>query len=159
MKTLQYITVLFSALLLSTCNLYTQTKTKTYNHKTYVFDYSQKKVYRYTKHVFSQRPTSEHFHAEQTTPFNDIYKKVLSVKRIKELAGKHSIVTICCNPHGVVLSVDFLFRDEIFYSVQEIEQLESAMLKYKFKMNFDSDEVAKENRNYYFAMVYKFPLM
>lgn len=158
MRTLQYIILLFSALLLSTFETNAQTETKTYNNKTYVFDSVNKKVYRLsTAKSTSQKLTSEHFRAEQITPFNDIYKQILSTDRINELSGKISIVSICCNPNGLVQSVEFLFMDDVFYTVEEIEQLEAAFLNYKFNMTFDSKEAAKENRNYYFAIAYRFP--
>lgn len=158
MRTLQYIILLFSALLLSTFETNAQTETKTYNNKTYVFDSVNKKVYRLsTTRSNSQKLTSEHFRAEQITPFNDIYKQILSTDRINDLSGKVSIASICCNPNGLVQSVEFLFMDDVFYTVEEIEQLEAAFLNYKFNMIFDSEEAAKENRNYYFAIAYRFP--
>ena len=158
MKTLQYIIFIFSALLLSTFGINAQTVTQTCNNKTYVFASVNKKVYRLNS-ARSNLPklSSEHFHAQQITPFNDIYKQVLSTERLSELAGKISIVSICCNPYGVVQSVEFLFMDEVFFTVNEIEQLESAILNYKFNMVFDSEAAEKENRNYYFAMAYRFP--
>lgn len=157
MKALQYIILIFSALTLSIYSVNAQTTTKTYNNKTYVFDSVNKKVYRLNKAKNSvQKLTSEHFYAEQPTPFNDIYKQVLSPSRINELSGKVSIASLSCDPNGVVQSVEFLFMDDVFYTVEEIEQLESAFLNYKFNMVFDSEEAAKENRNYYFAIAYWF---
>lgn len=160
MKTLQYLVLLLAVFLLSIFDISAQTTTKVYNNKTYVFDSANKKVYRLsTARSTTQKLTSEHFFAEQPTPFNDIYKQILSTDRINELSGKISIASICCNPNGTVQSVEFLFMDDIFYTVEEIEQLEAAFLSYKFNMRFASEEVAKENRNYYFAIAYRFPQM
>lgn len=157
MRTSHYILFFFCAILLSISDANAQTDTISYKNKTYIFDYGEKKVYRLDTTNISPKLTSKHFRAEQTTPFNEIYKQTLSAERRNELSGKRSIVKIGCNPTGHVQIVEFLFMDDLYYTIEEIERLETAILNYKFNIVYDSEEAARENGNYYFAMTYRFP--
>lgn len=149
MKAMCHLLTVIAILFAFANNVQAQTEIKECNGKSYIFDYTNLKVYRQSLSRSSvQADMSDKFLAKPKNPIKDVYRKVFSAERLEELKAEKMVTKFTCNPTGKVENVEFLFFKEPFLSVDEIEKLEDAFMDYTFDLQvFDG-----ESEHYIFAL-------
>ena len=75
------------------------------------------------------------FGVEKTTPFDEIFDKIFSIERKKELKGKTLMLGFNCDSLGNVLEMRIYYKNISMLTIKEVNAIENAFLKYKFKMS------------------------
>ena len=93
----------------------------------------------------------EHFGVDAIEPLDNIFDKIFSDERKKELKGKILPMIIYSDSLGNVLEIKFSLRDISMITLEEVYALEKALLKYKFKMS----NTCPGKKYYLFSSSYK----
>ena len=84
---------------------------------------------------------SDGYQVNDGPKIREIFKKVLSPDRRKELKDKRMPLLIYCKDSGEVVAVTFLFSSTPFLNVEEIQKIESQLLQSSFSLTkFDSED-------------------
>lgn len=121
------------------CEVKVKTVTFKHENKYQIFKRSEVNI-----PPMTERIRKYNISVSEPTPTKDIFKKVFSPARIKELTGETIGIHCICDVKGNVKSVEFFMKKAPNVFVEELVMLESYLLKYSFTLNG-----AKEDQPYY----------
>jgi len=121
------------------CDVKVKTVTFKYENKYQIFKRAKVNI-----PPMTERVRKYSISVSEPTPTKDIFKKVFSSERIKELTGETIGIHCICDVNGDVKSVEFFMKKAPNVSVEELAILESYLLKYSFTL-----KGAKDDQPYY----------
>ena len=95
-----------------------------------------------------KEPYCERYNGDTMEPLDNIFNKIFSAERKKELKGKTLGMIFYCDASGNVLEIIFRSRYLSMITLEEVYALENALLKYKLKMRGTCPD-----KKYYLFMV------
>jgi len=118
------------------------------NGQTYVFDKLNRTIQNKKNHIYKV-VESHHcdYSVDMIKPYDEIFDKIFSAERKKELKGKTLPMFFYCDSSGNILEISFKVKDISMLTLQEVNALENAFFKYKFEIRNSCPE-----NKYYFVM-------
>ena len=93
----------------------------------------------------------EYFRVDAIEPLDNVFDKIFSEERKKELKGKKLPMIIYSDSSGKVLEIKFCLRDISMITLEEVYALEKALLQYTFQL----ENTCPGKKYYLFTSSYK----
>lgn len=105
------------------------------NNKTYLYNKKDKVVRNSLNKVLNNKFYDNHrIKVETITPIEDVYKKVFSSQRIKELGDSRIMIECLCTGAGKIVETNFYIKRAPKITVEELSKLEDELKRYTFRV-------------------------
>lgn len=109
---------------------------KKINDKTFVIDYSNKKIYNKSNSAFDVKQYEaydpQRFEVVNWQIVKEAFKASIANERLQKMKKESVGLVTNCDYEGNIETVKFIFPKEIFMTVEEIEKIESNLKSRKF---------------------------
>ena len=122
--------------------------------QTYIYDYDTRscRIQNKKNNIDAKKDLfCEYFRVDAIEPLDNIFDKIFSEERKKELKGKVLPLFIYSDSSGNVLEITFRLRDISMITLEEVYALEKALLKYKFTLT----NTCPGKKYYFFTTAYR----
>ena len=98
-----------------------------------------------------QEPYCGYYSAKLIEPVDDIFDKIFSAERKKELKGNYINMIYFCDSVGNILEIKLILSDLSMITPEEVFALENALLKYKLEIR----GTCPDKKYYRLALLYR----